>query len=171
MDENDGKQLDKLFKFYSAQSLWLGFMALNHDKKRGNNVVMASELARAYDDILSVLNRLYRLRRLLIDHIRVLHFYGRKGRAPRGWVHKEMRAHTLWQEALDILTPYWIDKGYLVSKTAQQWQKAKAEYDAMQQEAKDSNSLNHDVATVEALWTPYVKMTQNKTPYAEHKGY
>jgi hypothetical protein len=150
------------FKFYSSQSLWLGFMAL----KRGQDGAELSDglnihLQAVYTDILSILNKLYRSRRLLIDHLRVLNFYGRKGRAPRAWVKKEMRAHSLWREALHILSSPMIERGYLVSDTARKWQEETARLDALLQ----------GQASDEKLEFPDFAAFKSKTPYAEYKGH
>ena len=111
MENKQKAGLRDSFKFYSAQSLWLAFMGLHRHDEQGKPVTTNVPLQTVYKDILSILNRLYRARRLLMDHLRVLHFYGRKGRAPRSWVHKEMRAHTLWKEALAKIEPILIRKG------------------------------------------------------------
>lgn len=54
-------------------------------------------------DVMRVVDRLYRTRRLLRDHLAVLGHYGRRVLPPDPDRHHEARAHTLWREALDRL--------------------------------------------------------------------
>lgn len=65
-------------------------------------------------DILQTVDRLYRKRRLIIDHVLVLRHYGKRRLAPDPWRHKEARAATLWQEALDRLEDILIAKKIVV---------------------------------------------------------
>lgn len=62
-------------------------------------------------DILKVLDRLYRQRRVLMDHLLVLRHYGRRLMPPDPRRPKEMRAHSLWVEALERLHPLLERKG------------------------------------------------------------
>jgi hypothetical protein len=147
------------FKFYSAQSLWFAFVALRGTDARAKPVELQENMKIIYKDILAILNSLYRSRRLLIDHLRVLNFYGRKGRAPRAWVKKEMRAHTLWKEALDILASPMIGRGYLVSETAQKWQ-----------QALDEVNIDIDAGQNWKADMPDYAAIQSKTPHDDYKG-
>lgn len=62
-------------------------------------------------DILKILDTLYRQRRLLMDHLLVLRHYGRRMLPPDARRPKELRAHTLWREALERLHPALVRKG------------------------------------------------------------
>ena len=62
-------------------------------------------------DILKVLERLYRQRRLVRDHLLVLRHYGRRQMPPDYNRVKEARAYTIWVEALDRLGEALISKG------------------------------------------------------------
>lgn len=62
-------------------------------------------------DILKVLDGLYRQRRVLRDHLLVLRHYGRRMMAPDPRRVKELRAYTLWREALERLHPALVRKG------------------------------------------------------------
>lgn len=64
-------------------------------------------------DVLAVIDRLYRQRRLGIDHVRVLAHYGRRLMPPDPDRALEVRAFVLWQEALDRLRPALLAKGIL----------------------------------------------------------
>lgn len=64
-------------------------------------------------DVLAVVDRLYRQRRLLPEHLRVLADYGRSLLAPDPHAASpgELRAAHLWQEAFAALDPVLRDKG------------------------------------------------------------
>lgn len=66
-------------------------------------------------DILKTLDGLYRSRRVVMDHLLVLRHYGRRMMAPDARRTKEMRAHTLWHEALARLHPVLERKGIVRS--------------------------------------------------------
>jgi hypothetical protein len=107
------------FRFYSAQSLFLAFMALRHQYNgrdlMSDDLEKADPIYIACRSIIHSLDKSYRSRKLLMDHIRVLNFYGKIGRAPRDWVPKEISAHGLWYDALEIMSSEWIASGYLVA--------------------------------------------------------
>lgn len=62
-------------------------------------------------DILKVLDRLHRHRRLLMEHLLVLRHYGRRLMAPDLRRPKECRAFHIWREALARLEPALARKG------------------------------------------------------------
>lgn len=62
-------------------------------------------------DILAVVDRLYRRRRLLAEHMRVLAAYGRQLLRPDPDSIRERRDAALWDEALAALHPPLRDKG------------------------------------------------------------
>ena len=62
-------------------------------------------------DILSVIDRLWRSRRLLRDHLMVLAHYARRQLPPVTDRRLEMRAHTLWREAMAVIDPVLRAKG------------------------------------------------------------
>jgi len=62
-------------------------------------------------DILKVLDRLHRHRRLLMEHLLVLRHYGRRLMAPDRRRPKEYRAFHIWREALARLEPALARKG------------------------------------------------------------
>ena len=62
-------------------------------------------------DMLRVIDRLYRNRRLVVDHLRVLAHYGRRLMAPDPTRSKEARAFDLWREALSRIEPVLRGKG------------------------------------------------------------
>ena len=62
-------------------------------------------------DVLCAVDRLYRRRLLIRDHLHVLVHYGRRLMAPDPARYREQRAHTLWREAFEQLRPVLRDKG------------------------------------------------------------
>lgn len=105
--------------FGSPQDAWFWFMEANqarldgarHSSSKGN-VRRPCEPV----DILRILDRLYRTRRLLMDHLRVLRYYGVRMMPPEGWRKSEARAATLWREAMKILEPVLISKKIMRDK-------------------------------------------------------
>jgi hypothetical protein len=99
--------------FESAQEVWFWFIEANQARLDGARFTAArGNIRRPCEpvDILRILDRLYRTRRLLIDHLRVLRFYGVRQMAPEGWRKAEARAAMLWAEALKVLEPVLIAK-------------------------------------------------------------
>lgn len=100
--------------FESAEDAWFWFIDAQQARNDGARITAGQGLyPRPCEpmDILKVAERLYRNRRLIIDHFLVLRHYGRRGYAPDSNRVKEMRAHTLWREAMERLEPILVDKG------------------------------------------------------------
>jgi hypothetical protein len=107
--------------FNSAQEVWFWFIEANQARLDGARFTAArGNIRRPCEpvDILRILDRLYRTRRLLMDHLRVLRFYGVRQMAPEGWRHAEARAATLWAEALKVLEPVLIAKKIMADPLA-----------------------------------------------------
>ena len=64
-------------------------------------------------DILHSVDRLYRQRRLVREHLEVLVDYGRRLAPPDPTWREEAHAARLWDEAIDRLTPVLRRKGIL----------------------------------------------------------
>jgi hypothetical protein len=69
-------------------------------------------------DVLTAVDRLYRRRRLLPEHLRVLADYGRQHCRPDPDSRRQRRAAHLWQEAMAELTPVLAAKGIVVAASA-----------------------------------------------------
>ncbi len=65
-------------------------------------------------DVIRVIDRLFRQRRLLRDHICVLAHYGRRLLPPDPTRPREQRAYGLWIEALERIDPVMRRKGIVV---------------------------------------------------------
>ncbi|MDP7141797.1 MAG: hypothetical protein QF692_08215 [Alphaproteobacteria bacterium] len=99
--------------FTNAEEAWFWFIQAQTAKSEGARVTAGSGVVpRPCEpaDILNILNRLYRNRKLLMDHLLVLRHYGKRLMAPDFTRVKEMRAHTLWHEALETLEDVLIEK-------------------------------------------------------------
>jgi hypothetical protein len=99
--------------FLSAEEAWFWFITVQAMRNDGAQIAGAGALPRPCtpDDILNVLNRLYRSRRLIMDHLLVLRHYGRRQMAPDPRRVKEVRAFHLWQQALERLEPLLVRRG------------------------------------------------------------
>jgi len=62
-------------------------------------------------DVMRAVDRLYRQRRLVRDHLHVLVHYGRRLMPPDPDRFREQRASVLWREAFDHIGPLLRDKG------------------------------------------------------------
>lgn len=108
--------------FHSAEEAWFWFIAAQGAKNDGARVTAGQgSLSRPCEpsDIFQVVNRLYRQRRLLMDHLLVLRHYGKRHMAPDPRRVKEARANLLWREALSrievvlerkgiVKKPHWL---------------------------------------------------------------
>jgi len=121
----------KTTPFQSAEEAWFWFVQNQMAKADGARIAAGlSAVARPCEpvDIYKVMERLYRGRRLLMDHILVLRHYGRRLMPPDIRYPKEMRAHGLWIEALERMEDVMISKGIVAEKKAFSWAEAGACY-------------------------------------------
>lgn len=99
--------------FDSVEEAWFWFIQAQAARNDGARITAgAGMVARPCEpvDILKVLDGLYRQRRVLRDHLLVLRHYGRRMMAPDPQRVKELRAYTLWKEALECLHPVLVRK-------------------------------------------------------------
>jgi hypothetical protein len=107
--------------FRCAEEAWFWFIAAQNARCDGARVIAGASLfPRPCEplDILKVVDRLYRGRRLLRDHLLVLRHYGRRYMPPDQRRRKEQRAHVLWTEALQKMESVLEAKG-IVQKPLQ----------------------------------------------------
>lgn len=105
---------EKAIPFTSAEEAWFWFIQAHKAKQDGARFSYGQGLApRPCEplDILKVVDRLYRNRRLLWDHVLVLNHYGKRMMAPDPERVKEMRASTLWDQAFERITEILEKKG------------------------------------------------------------
>lgn len=104
--------------FESVEEAWFWFIAAQQARVDGARFIAGQgPVARPCEplDILKVLDRLHRNRRLIMDHLLVLRHYGRRMLPPDPRRVKEVRAHKLWCEALDRLEQPLQRKGIVSS--------------------------------------------------------
>lgn len=92
--------------FASAEEAWFWTMAALVARRDGAGLVLgAGAPARPCDpdDVVKCLDRLYRQRRIDLQHARILRIWGERGTAPNPRYARERGDHRLWQEAMDRL--------------------------------------------------------------------
>jgi hypothetical protein len=105
--------------FTTPEEVWFWFIEANQARLDGARYTAArGNVRRPCEpvDILRILDRLYRTRRLMMDHLRVLRFYGVRQMPPEAWRPAEARAATLWFEAMRTLEPVFISKEIMKSR-------------------------------------------------------
>lgn len=103
--------------FSSAEEAWFWFVQAQEAKAAGARVVAGLGLVQRPCepiDIYRAVDRLYRQRKLLRDHLHVMAHYGRRLSAPEATRDREARAAVLWDEAFEKLTPLLRDKGVVL---------------------------------------------------------
>lgn len=113
--QNDEKPVNTV-PFRDAEEAWFWFVAAQAAKADGARFSAGTALyPRPCEplDILKVLDRLYRTRRLIRDHLLVLRHYGRRHLPPDPYRKKEMRAYQLWHEALERIGVVLMRKGII----------------------------------------------------------
>ena len=92
--------------FTDAEEAWFWFIDASEARHQGARIVAGlATFPRPCEpvDIMKVVDRLYRQRRLLADHLRVLVHYGQRRQPPDHRRPAELKAVGLWQEALNII--------------------------------------------------------------------
>ncbi len=94
--------------FDSVQEAWFWFIKAQQARDDGARFLSGHGLLQRPCepiDFLKILDRLYRNRRLLRDHLLVLRHYGRRQLPPDPNRVKEAHAYILWEQALKRLEP------------------------------------------------------------------
>ncbi len=100
--------------FDTVEEAWFWFMEANAARQEGARFGAGRGLVcRPCEpmDVLRVVDRLYRNRRLFREHLLVLAHYGRRNAPPDPQRRREMRAHAIWTEAFDRISPVLREKG------------------------------------------------------------
>lgn len=103
--------------FISAEEMWFWFIQAN--QARNDGARMSANKGAVIrpcvpDDILKILSRLHRNRRLNMNHFRVMRHYGVRMIAPDQFRPAEYTAWHLWSEAMSILEDVLIAKDVVV---------------------------------------------------------
>ena len=109
----------KTTAFDTAEEAWLWFILAQEAKNAGARITAGAGLiSRPCEpaDILQSMDRLYRNRRLVMDHLLVLRHYGKRQLPPDPRRVKEVRAFALWKEALERMEPVLVRKGIVRPK-------------------------------------------------------
>lgn len=111
------RQLEiKAVPFANAEEAWFWFIQAQAARNDGAQFSMGvGTLPRPCEplDILKVIDRLYRQRRLMTDHLLVLRHYGRRLMPPDAQRVREVRSHTIWAEALERIGAALEKKGII----------------------------------------------------------
>lgn len=108
---------DDFTPFKSAEEAWFWFIQAQTARNEGAKISAGASLySRPCEpvDIITAVERLYRGRRILMDHVMVLRHYGQRMLSPDPRRPKEMRAHKLWVEALTLLEESLVAKRIVV---------------------------------------------------------
>ncbi len=105
--------------FDNAEEAWFWFIQAQEARNEGAQISAGASLFHRPcepSDILKCVDRLYRHRRLMMDHLLVLRYYGKRRLSPDPRRIKEVRAFGLWKEALERLEPILVRKGIVRPK-------------------------------------------------------
>lgn len=105
--------------FEDAQEAWFWFIQCHEATKDGARVTARKgQIARLCEpvDIMRILDRLWRQRRLVRDHLLVLRHYGQRMLPPDPYRPQEAKAHTIWTQAMDRMEPILIKKGLIEAR-------------------------------------------------------
>jgi hypothetical protein len=105
---------DNSVPFASTEEAWFWFVQAQEARASGARIVAGRGVVpRPCEplDMMRVVDRLYRQRKLIRDHLHVLVHYGRRLMAPDPERRLEVRASDLWREALAFLDPVLREKG------------------------------------------------------------
>ena len=114
---------DDITLFENAQEAWFWFIAATNARLDGARIQANQGLYRRPcepSDILKILERLRRHRRLDMNHFRIMRHYGVRMLAPDPSRPKEFFAARLWDEAMDILQDVLIAKGIVMAMPSAQ---------------------------------------------------
>ncbi len=106
--------------FNTSEEVWFWFITAQQARNEGARFTAGiSNRPRPCEpiDILKIVDRLYRTRRLIRDHLLVLRHYGRRQMPPDSRRPKEYIASKLWKEAMNRIEEPLIEKKILQEKT------------------------------------------------------
>ncbi len=107
---------DGITLFDNAEEAWFWFINATTARESGAKIRANEGLYKRPcepSDIMKILERLHRHRRLDMHHFRVLKHYGLRMIAPDITRAREVLAARLWNEAMDILSDVFISKGII----------------------------------------------------------
>ena len=100
--------------FASVEDAWFWTMAALMARRDGKQPEDRTPRACDPDDVVKELDRIYRNRRITLEHARILRIYGERGVMPNvGRFPHEARDAALWTEAMDRLGAALRFKGWV----------------------------------------------------------
>ena len=105
--------------FESAEEAWFWFIQANEAKNQGVRMRHGMALIPRPcepNDIMTVITRLHRTRRLTMHHLRVLKHYGLRMMPPEKDRPKEIAAYRLWNEAMERIQSALENKGIVYGR-------------------------------------------------------
>ena len=100
-------------KFQNAEQLWFWFIysksVQDHFKRSCSSVCRPCELL----DVETLITKLYLCGKLSNEQLCVMKKFGDKRRAPHQYIYAENKSAALWKSAMDVLTVYAHEKGWL----------------------------------------------------------
>ncbi len=103
-------------KFQNAEQLWFWFVysksVQNGFTHNHSNIRRPCEIL----DVETLITKLYLCGKLNDEQLSVLKKFGDKRRAPHQYIYSENRAAALWKSAMDIITSYASQKGWLANQ-------------------------------------------------------
>jgi len=111
--------MDNKQPFNDAEEAWFWFMQANEAKNQGAKIQSGMAIVPRPcqpNDIMSVISRLHRNRRLTMDHLRVMKHYGLRMMPPEKHRSQEAGAYRLWTEAMDRIHDVLESKGIVYGK-------------------------------------------------------
>jgi hypothetical protein len=99
--------------FRSAEGAWFWTMQMLAARKDGAGAGFGQGGIRPCepDDVVKVLDVLYRQRRITLANAHVLRIWGERGKAPDPSFPAQRGDHRLWREAMDAMEPVLRQKG------------------------------------------------------------
>jgi hypothetical protein len=101
-------------KFQNAEQLWFWFLYTksiqNGFHRNYSSIQRPCELL----DVETLITKLYLCGKITSEQLNVMKKFGDKKRAPHQYIYSENRAAALWKSAMDILTVYASQKGWLI---------------------------------------------------------
>jgi hypothetical protein len=101
--------------FADAATAWTWCMQVLAARRDGAGAAFAARGIRPCeaDDVVAVVDRLYRQRRITLAHARTLRIYGERQSAPNPRVQSEREDAALWRQALAQMEPLLRRKGII----------------------------------------------------------
>jgi hypothetical protein len=97
-----GVPLSRREPFAHSEGAWFWAMSALIARRDGNRAAAGSSVCEP-DDVVKVLDRLYRQRKIDLAHARILRIYGERGVAPNPRFPSELGDLRLWREAMERL--------------------------------------------------------------------